>query len=172
MRGKLMKYFRQFLVLSVVALLAFSGERAVAQFDFSNIDPQQLKDMQQQMQQRMLDSIRDELGVTNDVEWSKIEPLIAKVQQGQMDSMMGGVRIMIGNRGGGFPGFGEPDPEGDALQNLIDANPSPKQVHDKLTSYRESRKRKADELARNQAQLRQALNVRQEAILVLRGLLD
>jgi len=159
-------------VLSVVALLALNCERAIAQFDFANIDPQQMKDMQQQMQQRMLDSIRDQLGVTNDVEWSKIEPLLAKVQQGQMESMMGGVRVMIGNRGGGFPGFGEPDPEADALQSLIDANPSPKQVHDKLTSYRESHKRKADEMARDQAKLRQALNVRQEAILVLAGLLD
>src|SRR4051812_47604442 len=123
MRGKLMKYFRQFLVLSVAALLAFSCEQAIAQFDFANIDPQQIKDMQRQMQQRMLDSIRDELGVTNDVEWSKLEPLIAKVQQGQMDSMMGGVRVMLGNRGGGIPGLGEPDPEGDALQSLIEANP-------------------------------------------------
>jgi hypothetical protein len=171
-RGKLMKYFRQFLVLLVVALLGLSGGRALAQFDFQNIDPQQIKDIQQQIQQRLLNSIREELGVTNDVEWSKIEPLIAKVQQGQMDSLMGGVRVMIGNRGGGFPGLGEPDPEADALQSLIEANPSPKQVYEKLTSYRESRKRKADELARNRAQLRQVLTVRQEAILVLRGLLD
>jgi hypothetical protein len=167
-----MKHLKQLLVLSVAVLLVLSCERAAAQFNFPNMDPQQMKEMQQQMQQRMLDQIRDQLAVTNDIEWNAIEPLIAKVQQGQMESMMGGIRLLVGNRGGGFPGFGEPDKDGDALQSFIDANPPPKQIREKLAAYREARKRKADELARNQAELRHVLNVRQEATLVLMGLLD
>jgi hypothetical protein len=172
----IMKKTKQLLILiAALLVLGISRENATAQQGFPSFDPQQMKQMQEQMQQRMMDNIREQLVVTNDADWDAIEPLITKVTQGGMASMMGGMgamRGMMGNRGGGFPGMGQPDPEAEALQNAIDVNAPTGQVKDLLVKYRESRKRKEDELAKNREQLRQVLTLRQEAVLVLMGILN
>ena len=185
-----MKTLKQLFVLSAaIAVLGLGGQNASAQpnggggnFGNGNFDPQQL---QQQIQQRLLDNLRQQLDITNDAEWGAVEPLILKVGQDWMSSTLGGglggLRGMFGNRGGGQGGrgrsladlsLGQPDPTADALRNAIDANAPTEQLKAALARYREAQKRKADELAKNREELRQVLTIRQEAILVSMGILD
>jgi len=190
-----MKILNQLWALpAAIVVLGLGAQNAAAQpnggggnFGNGNFDPQQ---MMQQMQQRMVDNVREQLDITNDAEWAAIEPLISKVMQGSTTSMVGnlggmmsGLRGMFGNRGGGqgggqgrgFAGLGlnnQPDPTADALQNAINANAPTEQIKAALARYREAQKRKADELAKNREDLRQVLTVRQEAILVSMGILD
>ena len=73
-------------------------------FGNGNFDPQQI---QQQIQQRLLDNLRQQLEITNDAEWGAVEPLILKVGQDWISSMtggLGGLGNMFGNRGGGGRG--------------------------------------------------------------------
>jgi hypothetical protein len=147
-----------------------------------NFDPAQF---QQQMQQRMNEFLRQKLSVTNDDEWNVIQPLLNKVVQKRMEvslAGMGGLRGMMGNRNrqggggggprGGFFGMGQPSPEEDALQQALDNNAPKEQVKTALENVRAARKRKADELAKSQDDLRQVLTLRQEAALVSLGMLD
>ncbi|HTV75679.1 MAG TPA: hypothetical protein VMD57_01685, partial [Candidatus Baltobacteraceae bacterium] len=54
-----------------------------------------------QMQQRMLQRIQDQLGITNDTDWSAIQPLVQKVMDAQRDLRGGGMaRMFARNRGG------------------------------------------------------------------------
>ena len=95
-----------------------------------------------QMQQRMMDNVRDQLGFTNDTDWSAVQPLIQKVLDARRE--IGGnniMRLFRGNRGGGQGGgnrprgggmFGAaPSPEEDALQKGIDDD---QRVADPLSS--------------------------------------
>ena len=200
-----MKKLNQLLVLSTaIVVLALGGQNAAAQPNFGggnngggnfgggnfgggsfgngNFDPQQL---QQQIQQRLLDNLRQQLEITNDAEWGAIQPLILKVGQDWMSSMLGGglggLQNMFGNRGGrqggqgrGFAalGLGQPDPTADALRNAIDANAPTEQLKAAMDRYRVAKKAKADELEKNREELRQVLTIRQEAILVSMGILD
>ena len=202
-----MKVINQLLILSAaIVVLGLGAQNAAAQPNGGggnfgggnfgggngNFDPQQ---MMQQMQQRQVDNIREQLEITNDTDWSAIEPLLSKVMQGSTTSMvgnlggiLGGLQGMFGNRGGGQGGQGgrggqgrgiasllgsqQPDPTADALKNAIDANAPTEQIKALLAKYREAQKRKADELAKNREDLRQVLTVRQEAILVSMGILD
>ena len=178
-----MKKLHQLLTLSVaIFTLSVSRERAAAQPDMANFDPQK---MQQQIQERMMTSIREQLVVTNDTDWKVIEPRLAKVIQVRMESMfsgMGGMRGMMGNRGGGgpggpgggrgFPGMGQPDPDAEALQKALDDKAPTEQIKSTLARYREARKRKEAELAKTREELRQVLSLRQEAVLVSMGMLN
>jgi len=72
---------------------------------------------------------------------------------------------------GGFFGS-QPSPEDDALQQALDNNAPKDQIKTALENVRAARKRKADELAKAQDDLRQVLTLRQEAALVSVGMLD
>jgi hypothetical protein len=170
-------------ILGVTALvLSLSPANLAAQQrpDWANMDPQQI---QQLIQQRMMDYVREQLVVTNDDEWTVIQGRLSKVIQGKMESAMsnmGGMRGMMGrNRGNngsgaprGFAGFGQPDPDAEALQKALDAKAPTDQIKAALAKLRESRKRKEAALAAAQDQLRQVLSFRQEATLVSLGMLD
>jgi len=132
-----------------------------------------------QMQQRMMDNIRQQLNFTNDTDWSAVQPLVQKV----MDSRMavgfgGGMRGMFGRggRGGGGGGgnnpFNQPNPDRDALQQALDDNAPAAQVKALLAKYEASQKAKQATLAAAQADLRKVLTVPQEAQATLLGLLD
>lgn len=150
--------------------------------DWAGMDPQQ---MQQQMQQRMMDSFRERLVVTNDSEWRVIEERLSKVVRVRMETMFSGMGMMggmrFGGRGGGngpgggfsrFPGFSQPDPDAENLQKTIENNAPVAQIKSALTKLRETRKQKQAELAKAQEELRKVLTLRQEATLVLSGILD
>jgi hypothetical protein len=144
---------------------------------WANMDPQQ---MQEQIQKRMLESLREQLVVTNDAEWKVIEQRLSKVSQLRMESMFSGLGMMnamrmFGGRGGGFrgfPGFGQPDRETESLQRAVDNNAPLVQLKDAIERFREARRRKEAEMSKAQQELREVLTVRQEAILVLAGMLD
>ena len=177
------KMNRVLALVGVPIVLALNDGRLAAQSPpgGGNVDPQQF---QQQMQQRMMEFFRERLAVTNDDEWSFIESRLSKVVQARMQILMGGMGgfrgMMGGNRSGdnpgvgrrGFPGFGQPSAEAEALQKAIESNAPTDQMKAALASYRAARKQKEAELAAAQEQLRQVLSLRQEAVLVSMGLLD
>ena len=124
-----------------------------------------------QMQQRLVDGVRDRLNFTNDTEWAAVEPLVTKVVAARMESAADGMRGMMGgrNRGGGQGGpgggrgFGPPNPEGDALQKAIDDDAPAAQIKDLLAKYKAAQKAKQAKLEAAQADLKAVLTTKQEA---------
>jgi len=137
---------------------------------FGQMDPAQ-------MQQMMMDRYKEQLGFTNDTEWTAVEPLVQKVSEARMEAMRGGFG---GGRRGGFGGGGggggfgnqTPDPDREALQQAIENNAPAAQVKTLLEKYRASVKAKQAKLESAQADLRKVLTQKQEASAVLAGLLN
>jgi hypothetical protein len=134
-----------------------------------------------QMQQRMMDNIKDQLGFTNDTDWNAVQPLVQKVLDARRDVGGNAMGRMFGgrNRGGQGGGnrrgggmFGTPSPEAEALQKLIDDNAPAAQIKDSLDKYRAAQKAKQAKLVEAQEALRQVLTARQEAQAALLGLVD
>ena len=127
--------------------------------------------------------IKERLEITNDVEWTAIQPLVEKVMQVRRETMSGmrgpGRRGGGGENAGGGPGgpggrggFGAASsPEADALQQSLDAKASADVLKAKLATFRDARKAKEAALAKAQEDLRKVLTVRQEATAALMGLL-
>jgi Spy/CpxP family protein refolding chaperone len=134
-----------------------------------------------QFQQRIMDNIKESLEVTDDAEWKALEPRVQKVLDLRRQSMSGMGRGMFGrNRGGNTQGdqsrprggfFGAPSPDMEALQKAIDGKASNSEMKAAIAKFQESRKAKQAELEKAQADLRQVLTVRQEAIALSEGLL-
>jgi hypothetical protein len=131
-----------------------------------------------QMQQRMMQRYQEQLGITNDTDWSAIQPLVQKVMDARRASM-GNMGRMFGGRGGrggngGPGGFGQQqaDPAADALQQAVDDNAPAAQIKDLLEKYQASQKAKQAALIAAQDDLRKVLTVRQEAAATLSGLLN
>lgn len=146
--------------------------------NWQSMDPQQ---RQQMMQKFMMDNFRQQLGVTNDDEWGVIQDRLQKVLRLKMEAALsGGAGMMAGMRrnGGNGPGFrtfqgmSQPDPSADSLRNALDANAPNAQLKAAMDKLRDSRKQKEAELSKAQEDLRSVLTVRQEATLVLAGMLD
>ena len=152
----------------------------------------------EEFRQRMMDGLRERLAITNDADWSAIEPKISKVMDAQREVMsmrMGGMRGMFGggrqrrnaddngggnndNNGGGRPRRGggmfggEPAASVTALQTALD-NKAPKdEIKAKLAAVRTENKTKEDALQAAREDLRSVLTTRQEASLVVAGILD
>lgn len=144
-----------------------------------DMDPQQ---MQNAMHQRVNDSLRDQMGVTNDTEWSLIEEKINAVKKAQMaglaDSGMVEMMSLFGMGGGrrdgvGFPAMlGRPSPESEALRQAIDADAPTAQIKTLTAKIKVVRKEKLTKLAKAQEELRAVLTTRQEAIATIAGLLN
>lgn len=175
------------MALAVGALLATSGSALAQGFgggrggQGGGFDPEA-------MRQRMMERYQTELEATDD-EWKVIQPLLTDVMEKQRATAgrrFGG--MMFGRRGpqqgqdaqanqrggrGNRPGFGEPDPAMEALQTALeDENTSKTDLKAKLTALRDSRKKAEAELKASRDKLRQVLTLRQEAKLVMAGMLD
>jgi hypothetical protein len=129
-----------------------------------------------QFRQRMMDRVRKNLSVTNDAEWTVIQPMVQKVMDARREADMGGGMGMRGPGGPGGPGggrgFGPPaSEEQKALQKALDSNAPAAQIKDALAKYRAARKAKQANLEAAQADLKSVLDVGQEAQAVLMGLL-
>ena len=136
-----------------------------------------------QIQQMMMDRLKERLEITNDDEWKAIQGLVVKVYEAQR-ATRGGM-MGFGNRRGGPGGssnnatsdsarraiFGTPSPEAEELQKAIESKASSEELKTKLAKYRESRKAKEADLTKAQDELRKVLSVRQEAIAVSSGML-
>jgi hypothetical protein len=123
-----------------------------------------------QFQQRMMRHIRQDLNVTNDNEWSVIQPLVQKVMDTRREADMG--------MGGGPGGFGPGGPGGpqsaverQTLQKALASKAPVAEVKDALDKFRTARKDKQDKLEAAQANLKSVLTTKQEAQAVLLGLL-
>ncbi len=139
-----------------------------------------------QFQQRMMDNIKDRLGVTNDTDWSALQPLVQKVMDARRDAAPN-MRALFGGRRGGNGGgdngggaggggnnpFNRPaNPDAEALQQALDANAPSAQVNTLLEKYRASQKDREAKLTTAQSNLQKVLTPKQEAEAVLLGLLN
>jgi len=180
-----MRRMTQMLAIAGLACVAsFGSNKAWAQQDNGGqrrFDPEQ-------MQQRRMERVKDELEVKDD-EWAALQPLIQKVMDAQRavladrmggmfrggrgggDNAGGGSGDNGGRRRGGFGGFAEPSPEAETLQKAIDSKASNSEMKAALAKLQESRKAKQTDLETAQANLKKVLSVRQEAILTAQGLL-
>jgi hypothetical protein len=161
----------------------FGGGPGGAGIDFQNMDPQQIMTM---IQQRIDDSFREQMNVTNDADWALIEEKISAVTKARLATVADGMMGMGGMRGGGgFGGgrggaggggfqaiFGQPSPEKQALQQAVDSDAPAMEIHELLVKFQAVRKEKQAALAKAQDDLRSVLTTRQEGIAVLGGLLD
>jgi len=148
-----------------------------------------------QMRQRYLERIKEQLQV-GDEEWTVLEPRLEKVTTLSREASGFGRGRMFGRRGGrqrgpgGGPAPAGPPPTGAApaapaepqsavakatedLQTTLDNEEAkPEEIKAKLTALRESREKAKQELAEARASLRELLTQRQEAQLVLMGILE
>lgn len=182
-----MKIAKKALALcGIAAALLISSNQAMAQNQGGppggrgNFDPAQFR-------QRMMDRMREQFGVTNDDEWKIISERIQKVMdarrgtgggfgafgRGRGGGPGGPGAAQNGGRGGrGGRGFGpQRSAEEEALQKAIDDNASPDEIKAKLAKVREERKANEEKLKTAQAELKEVLNSKQEAVAVLMGML-
>jgi hypothetical protein len=178
-----MKLNRMITLCAVSATLALSAGILLAQDNvngggsgggYRRFDPAE-------MQQRILDNVRDELNFTNDTDWSAVQPLVQKELDARREVGFPDLRRLFGhNRGGGGGGnrrgggpFGvQTSPEQDALQKALDENAPSVQIKDLLAKYQASQRGKQAKLEQAQADLRAVLTTKQEAQATLLGLLD
>jgi hypothetical protein len=130
-----------------------------------------------QMQQRMLDGIRERFDVKDDTEWKALEPLVSKVLEARRDQMMSGMRGAFGRNRGGDQGnrqrFGpEPSAEETALSDAISNNASNADLKAKMAAFRKAKAAKEAELKTAQENLQKVLSTKQEAIALEMGLLN
>ena len=143
----------------------------------------------EQMRQRMMERVREQLAVKDDAEWSVIESRIKKINDSRsgMGRGFGGPGGPGGPGGQGAPGgqggqggqggrqgrggFGQANPDAEVLQSALDSGASADDIKVKLTAYRAAAKVKEVQLEKAQDELRQLLSVKQEARAVLLGLL-
>lgn len=142
-------------------------------------------DRREQFRQRMNEHLKAALKVS-DEEWSVIQPLLEKVQIKMRESMqsrfgmMGGRRrVQVPNASGdntaNRPSLPESPkfPQMEALQKALEnESTSPEELKAKLQALREERKKSTAELEQAQEDLRKVLTQRQEATLVMMGLLQ
>jgi hypothetical protein len=153
------------------------GQRRNRQQGGGNFDPAQ-------MQQRLMDNVKDQLEFTNDDDWAAVQPLVQKVLDAYRDAgQRNPIRALFNNRnrgggqGGGQPGrgggmFGTPSPEQEALQNALEENAPAGQVKDLLAKYKTATKAKQAKLEAAQADLKAVLTTKQEAQAYLLGLVN
>lgn len=136
-----------------------------------------------QFRQRMFDRMQEQLGASED-EWKVLQPKIEKVMNAQRDGRGGGG--FMGMMGAGAPGGRRPGgqntdrqpetPVGKAAQDLRttleNKDASADEISKKLQALRDAREQAKQELAKAQKELKELLSQRQEATLVMSGMLD
>ena len=131
-----------------------------------------------QMQQQMLDRLREQFAITDDAEWKLISDKISAVNELRRSAAPGGG---FGRGGPGGPGGqggqtrgtrgGGGNPESDALRQAITDNLPEAEIKSRLARLRESRKANEEKLTKAQDDLRALLSVKQEAVAVMFGIL-
>jgi hypothetical protein len=141
-----------------------------------NFDPEQ-------MRQRMMERVKEQLEVTKDDEWKALEPLVTKVFEARREAMTSGMRGFMGRgpRGGDNAGndqgnrrrFGpEQGAEELALEKAIESKASKEELKAAMAKFRAAKKDKEVKMKGAQEELRKVLTLRQEAIAVANGWLD
>jgi len=146
----------------------------------------------EEMRARMVERMKEQLGA-KDEEWKVIEPRLQKVMDlsRQVDRRGRGMFFGRGGRRGpgrdadtesrpgrrpeGAPGreTSAVEKAADELQKVLDSESAKaEEIKAKLTALREAREKAKQDLAKAQQDLKQILTVKQEATLVLGGILD
>jgi len=128
----------------------------------------------QDMQARQLASLKEQMGITADDEWNLIAERIAQViELRRTTATSSGNGMMRGGAGGrtGRQGSTSNNAELTALQTAVNEKAPDAEVKSRLERLRETRKESTAKLEKAQEELRAVLSVRQEAILVINGLL-
>lgn len=131
----------------------------------------------QQARQRMLENLKEQLGAT-DEEWRVLQPKIERVTNAQR-SARGGMAGAWGGRGPGGP-TGPDAREAESefavaareLRTAIQNNAPEQEINQRLQAYRDARKKAEAELQAAREDLRDVLTPRQEAVLVMAGMLE
>ena len=138
-------------------------------------DSSRMAEFRQRMEQRM----REQLGATEE-EWKALQPAVDKVQKLQRQTRGG----FFGARGRGRPGAVQPaatpaseqsdvEKKTDALRSLLaDKASSADAVKAALEALRKAREKAQGDLALARKELQAIVTMRQEAALVLMGILD
>lgn len=144
----------------------------------------------EEMQRMMAERLKETLEIS-DEEWKVFEPRITKVLTlSRQGGGFGGMGMMMRGRRGGFGPGGQPGARGgdtqaqqqdltpvekstQELQTVLDNEEAkPEEIRTKLTALRDAREKARQELVKAQKELREIVSVRQEAQLVLMGLLN
>jgi hypothetical protein len=192
-----MKNIKKMLVAAgCAAALCLSSGNVMAQRGGGggNFDPAQ-------MRQNRLDRIREQIDVKDDSEWKVLETSIGKVMDAQQEAMQGRFGGMGGGRGnrqrggaaGGAGGTATtaadpaaagqggnqarrggptPSPEMEDLQKAIEAKAPADEIKAKLQKVRDVSKAKEAKLETAREDLKKLVTARQEAILVVNGILQ
>ncbi len=180
---------------SFLAAALIMGALAIPTFAQDNTQPQPQQGRQRfdptQMRQMMNDRLKEALGASDD-EMQALGPKIDRIMQLQRDARSGGGMGLLFRRtgqggapGGGGPGGGPPggtDPNAppsatqqklNDLQTTLD-NKDAKvdEIKARLAALRDARNQAKAELARAEDDLRGLLTQRQEAALVMYGILE
>ena len=119
----------------------------------------------------MNEMIKTSLKATDD-EWSVIQPLLEKVQTKQRETLASRFGAFGGRRGGDRPDRSA-SPETDALKAALESeSTSPADIKAKLEAVRAARKKATADLDQAREELRKVLTQRQEASLVMLGILE
>jgi len=120
-----------------------------------------------------LNRIQETLAV-GDEESAAVKPLVQDVLAKRRDTMGGGMRVMMRGRGRRGDAQNEDGPtETQALQETLDnADAGADEVKAKLAAFRTARDQKEQALQAAREKLRAVLTAKQEAQLVLMGILD
>lgn len=138
----------------------------------------------EQMRRMMAERLKEILEVS-DEDWKVLEPRLTKVfTLSRQTSGMGGMRTLFRGRGDrdrggrmqGREDTREQTEVGKSIEELRklleNKEAKPEEIKKKLTALREAREKTKQELAKAQQELRKILSLRQEAQLVLMGLLN
>ena len=150
------------------------------------------------MQERMSNMMKDQLEIS-DEEWAVVGPRLTKVMTLNRDSRFGGMGRMFGRGGRGPMGMGpggpggpdrpdrpdrpgRPDQDGeesavekasDSLSTVLETESATKeQIKEALTKLRAAKEAAKQELVKAQEDLKEVLTLKQEAKLVMFGLLE
>jgi len=134
-----------------------------------------------QMQQRMMEMMKDQLKVQDD-EWKVIEPKLNKVMTATRDLRFNG-GMGFGGRGGMGTGrdnnANADQPQSEIARasrelrtTLQNDSASATDIEAKLTAFRAAREKAQEELKTAREDLKGVLTQRQEAVLVMSGLLE
>lgn len=128
-----------------------------------------------QMQERRVDGVIQDLEL-KDEEATALKPLVTEVVKCQMSQMMGrmgGGRRPGGGGGGGGQGGREQAPEIQALRDAVEKADTPAaELQAKMKAVRDARKKAEEALQKARKALKDAVTARQEARLLLSGILD
>ncbi len=140
---------------------AARADRANRRANAANFNPAEI-------QARMLAALRTQMDVPDDAEWALISERLQKVVDMRRNQLIAG---FAGGRGGGRFG-GQPDPEAEALRAALTDKLPDAEIKSRLTHLRDARKQNEAKLDQAREDLRAVLSLRQEAVLVMAGLLN